>query len=67
MGRAVSVNLEDALTLEAARQYPVAPAMPIKVPSGPPPPESSSAESAMGRAASGTSATSNASNNSRVR
>ncbi|BDA45294.1 probable focal adhesion kinase 1 at C-terminar half [Coccomyxa sp. Obi] len=62
MGRAVSVNLDEALSLEPAPQFPIAPAMPIKVPSGPPP-ESSSAESAMARATSGASATPNPSNN----
>ncbi|CAL8471108.1 g10650 [Coccomyxa elongata] len=61
MGRSVSVNLDDALTMEPAQQFPIGPAMPIRVPSGPPPPESSSAESA--RATSGTSALSNPSNN----
>lgn len=65
MGRSVSVNLDEALTMEPAQQFPIGPAMPIKVPSGPPPPESSSAESA--RATSGTSALSNPSNNAFVR
>ena len=67
MGRAVSVNLDDALPLEPAQQFPIGPAMPIKVPSGPPPPESSSADSAMARATSGASAVSNPSNNAYVR
>ena len=67
MGRSVSVNLDDALTMEPVQQFPIGPAMPIKVPSGPPPPESSSAESVMARATSGTSALSNPSNNAYVR
>jgi len=58
MGRATSINLDDALPMEPAQLFPVAPAMPIKVPSGPPPPSNSSAESLRSRAVSGISAAS---------
>lgn len=58
MGRATSMNLDEALTMEPAQLFPVAPAMPIKVPTEPPPPSNSSAESLKSRAISGVSAAS---------